>query len=88
MASTFSNFTGPELTIPKRFSLVPSADGSLQVNLSAQCVGYVLPSDNSWLARDKAGTPIAMSPSPSVLDAVTAVFRSYGLTGQGFQPIR
>jgi len=83
-----SNANGQELNIPKRFSLVPSADGSLQVNLSAQCVGYVLPNDNSWLARDKAGTPIAMNPSPSVLDAVTAVFRSYGISGQGFSPLR
>ncbi len=61
-------------TLPKRFVLLPSPDGVLEVSVSAQCVGYVWTDDNKWLAKDRKGQ--ALGTSVSLYEAVHAVFKT------------
>ena len=71
--------------LPKRFLLVPSSDGSLEVSIAAQCLGYVWPTEDKWLARNTEGTLLDTGNGDSVLAAVSAVFEAsntYGLSAQ------
>ncbi len=61
-------------TLPKRFVLLPAHDGVLEVNVSAQCVGYVWADEEKWLAKDREGQSLGMS--VSLLEAVQAVFKT------------
>ena len=63
--------------LPKRFSLLPFEDGSLQVNVAAEVVGYVWASDNSWHARNLDGDKVNTYECLSVQAAVVAVFESH-----------
>jgi uncharacterized membrane-anchored protein YjiN (DUF445 family) len=62
-------------SVPKRFVLLPAHDGVLEVNVSAQCVGYVWTDDNQWLAKDREGQSLGVS--VSLFEAVNAVFKTY-----------
>jgi hypothetical protein len=62
-------------SLPKRFVLLPAHDGVLEVNVSAQCVGYVWTDDKQWLAKDREGQSLGVS--VSLLEAVNAVFKTY-----------
>jgi hypothetical protein len=66
-------------TLPKRFVLLPGHDGVLEVNVSAQCVGYVWTDEEKWLAKDREGQPLGMS--VSLFEAVHAVFKTCSLAG-------
>jgi uncharacterized membrane-anchored protein YjiN (DUF445 family) len=65
-------------TLPKRFVLLPAHDGVLEVNVSAQCVGYVWTDDNKWLAKDREGQSLGVS--VSLFEAVHAVFKTCSTT--------
>lgn len=60
--------------LPKRFVLLPAQDGVLEVNVSAQCVGYVWTDDDKWLAKDREGQSLGVS--VSLFEAVHAVFKT------------
>jgi hypothetical protein len=60
--------------VPKRFVLLPVHDGVLEVNVSAQCVGYVWPNENQWMAKDRDGQPLGVS--VTLHEAVKAVFQT------------
>ncbi|MCA9838634.1 MAG: hypothetical protein KC422_17075 [Trueperaceae bacterium] len=77
MTSIYPNISGMETTLPKRFALLPSSDGSMKVNVAARCVGYVWSEKEKWLAKDSSGAPLDTGAGQSVLEAVTAVFRAY-----------
>ena len=66
----------PENGIPKRFSLLPFEDGSLQVNIPAGALGYVWHTEDKWCARSLAGDLLDTGKGRSVLAAVSAVFES------------
>lgn len=68
---------GTETTLPKRFALLPSSDGSMKVNVATHCVGYVWSEKEKWLAKDSQGALIDTGAGKSVFEAVTAVFRAY-----------
>jgi hypothetical protein len=61
-------------TLPKRFVLLPSDGGVLEVSVSAQCVGYVWTDDDMWLAKDREGQPLGVG--MSLFEAVHAVFKT------------
>ena len=60
--------------LPKRFVLLPAHDGVLEVNVSAQCVGYVWTDEDKWLAKDREGQSLGVS--VSLYEAVHAVFKT------------
>lgn len=62
--------------LPKSFSLLPFADGSLQVNLASRALGYIWPSDDSWHARNTDGDRLDAGTCLSVQAAVAVVFES------------
>jgi hypothetical protein len=64
--------------LPKRFVLLPAQDGVLEVNVSAQCVGYVWTDDEKWLAKDREGHSLGVS--VSLYEAVHAVFSRTNLS--------
>ena len=61
--------------LPKRFVLLPSDGGVLEVNVSAETVGYVWTDEDKWLAKDREGQSLGVS--VSLFEAVNAVFRTY-----------
>lgn len=71
------SMAGMETTLPKRFALLPSSDGSMKVDVATQCVGYVWSEKERWLAKDSQGTLLDTGAGRSVLEAVTAVFKAY-----------
>ncbi len=77
MTNSFNAVAGSESMLPKRFALLPSSDGSLQVNLAKQCVGSVWPEQEKWLAKDSQGAMLDTGSGCSVFEAVTAVFKAY-----------
>ncbi|MGL4610825.1 MAG: hypothetical protein ACRCYY_14290 [Trueperaceae bacterium] len=60
--------------VPKRFALLPSSEGVFEVNVSAQCVGYVWTDDNQWLAKDRTGQHLGGN--VTLHEAVRAVFQT------------
>jgi hypothetical protein len=65
-------------TLPKRFLLTPSSDGSLEVTVARQCLGYIWPDHDRWLARDSEGALLDTGTGESALAAVSAVFQACG----------
>ena len=60
--------------LPKRFSLVPTAGGALQVMHAAQCVGFVWLENDRWWARDDAGALVSGDASATVHGVLSALF--------------
>lgn len=61
--------------VPKRFKLVPTAGGALEVVHAARCVGYVWTEREQWLARSREGTLLDTGSGETVAEAVEALFR-------------
>lgn len=63
--------------LPKRFVLLPDDKGALEVNVSAQCVGYVWTDEEKWMAKSYSGEMLDTGSGNSVFEAVAAVFRAH-----------
>lgn len=61
--------------MPKRFKLVPTVGGALEVVHAAQCVGYVWSEQEQWLARSREGTLLNTGSGKTVAEAVQALFQ-------------
>ena len=59
--------------VPKRFKLVPTTGGALEVVHATQCVGYVWTEQEKWLARSREGALLDTG-SKTVAEAIEALF--------------
>lgn len=59
---------------PKRFKLVPTVGGALEVVHATQCVGYVWTECGRWLARSREGTLLDTGSGMTVAEAIEALF--------------